>query len=486
MNFRRMTLLSIFLLVCLVPLFYAYKYFYYVSENSDIKHPNVLLITVDTCQYGVVGAYGNAEVYTPFMDRLAREGVLFPRGYAPVPTTGPSHASILTGRSPCTHRVFRNAMKYDDSYVTLSKLLNDSGYRTAAFVSGYSLTARTCGLDTGFDYYDDKWSEKKLERSATEAVDSCINWLKENRGDRFFVWLHLFDPHTPYLSQEPFHEMLKLSKTGNHPADSSYTEDQKSRYEKNVNNAIAKSDFMVLTKHPMATDTDDETLRSNWEKYMSEVSYTDSELDRLRRFLRKSSLWKNTLVSLTADHGEGFDHDYFYAHGDRLWESAVRVPWLLKTPKNKTLNRIARFAARHEDIFPTIKAFCNIGLPIIGLEGSNLKDAIENERIGGMPSWMVIAPELPRKNISQGTIIAAYEPNFKLIQVVETEEEMLFLLNQDPGELIDVSDRFPRVAERLSKRLEKTRRFCRIPGASHLTHQEVDQADQLKALGYIQ
>jgi len=486
MSYHRILMFSVFLIMILAPLHYAYNYLEKVIEYTGISHPGVILVTIDTCQYAALGSYGNPDVYTPFIDRFSRHGVIFPRGYSPIPTTGPSHTTMMTGRSPVTHGVFRNAMKYSGKYVTLAKLMKDSGYRTAAFVSGYSVTERSSGLGIGFDYYDDKWAGNKLERDADDAVKACAEWINQESDQPFFVWLHLFDPHTPYKEREPFVSGIRKEDTARDKVVQNYSDEQIEKYSKNVEKALDAGDFMVLVKHPMATKTDPQTKQNNWTAYLSEVSYIDSRLAWLKRRLMESGDWVRSLIILTADHGEGFDHDYYFTHGDRLWESAIRVPWLLKLPMEKIKNQICRSIARHEDIFPTVQSFCNIDLPVPGLEGHDLKDTITFNVPGMTSRWMAISPPLPRKNISRGLVVAAFDPYFKLLHYDSSGKESLYLLKDDPAEQIDVKEQFPKVYKSLSKKVRQYIKKGRIPLNSDITPEEREQSEQLKALGYMQ
>lgn len=486
MNYRRLCVyLACLLIFLLLPLYYAYNYFLQIQDLTGVHHPDVLLITVDTCQAGAVGAYGNPDVYTPFTDTLSRQGMVFPRAYAPVPTTGPSHTTILTGQSPMTHRVFRNAMKYTHTHITLAEIFRNAGYQTAAFVSGYALTARTCGLDPGFDVYDDAWSKTHLEQDAAEAVASCSAWLNTIDSRPFFVWLHLFDPHAPYQDRQPYIRALLRHSTEKEAA-VDYSEDTIRKYAEHAEKARAAGDFMVLVKNPMTTVTDPETLHRNWTAYLSEVSYADHALLQLQRFLQKEGRWDRTLVILTGDHGEGFDHDYFYAHGDRLWESAVHIPWLVRFPLNRISNRVARAIARHEDILPTTVSICRIDAPEKPVEGFDLKKTMELNSSGIQVSWVTMAPPLPRKALSKGLLLAAYNPHFKLIRTVDLNENRLFNITDDPSELVDVSDQYPQIKARLNRQLDQILETRDLPRNVEFDPGEIREMENLRSLGYIQ
>ncbi|MBN1878681.1 sulfatase [bacterium] len=486
MNFRRMILFSACLLFLIVPLYMTYQYFIQLMNVSGVRKPDVFLITVDTLQHAAVGSYGNSAVNTPFIDSIAKHGVLFPRGYAPIPTTGPSHTTILTGRSPSSHRVFRNAMKYGNEFPTLAKVFHDMGYRTAAFISGYSLTARVCGLDQGFDDYDDAWSEKQLERDAMDSIGSCMKWL--NATDRFepcFIWLHLFDPHAPYQERTPYIRLLRNGSVSHEMVDHS-TGEQAAKYAQNVENAIQKQDFMVLVNNPMTTRTDKETLQRNWTAYLSEVCHVDRALLELKRYLQATDRWDRSLIIFTADHGEGFDHDYYFAHGDRLWESSVRVPWIVRFPLDRAKNTIARAIARHEDVFPTALSIAGIDLPFTGLQGTDLRMSMEMNLVGVTTSWVTIAPPLPRKDLNQGLMVAAYDHSFKLIRTVESGEELLFQVRVDPGETQEASEQNSVVKERLAKVLDRVVSHGRLPRSIDFDPGEIKEQDKLRSMGYIQ
>jgi arylsulfatase A-like enzyme len=485
MNYRRMIMFFLFLIFFIVPLYFVYNQFLNLKGIKSVEKPNVLLISVDTCQAGAVGAYGNPTVYTPFMDRFSQNGVLFPRAYAPVPTTGPSHTTLLTGQSPVTHRVFRNAMVYSNAHVSLATILRHHGYKTGAFVSGYALTARTCGLNTGFDIYNDYWSVSQLEQDAKEAYASCISWLENGEEGPFFAWLHLFDAHAPYQERRPFIDGIR-SRESNFEQDKAYSDDQVRRYEKHAEKARQTGDFMVLVSNPMTTETDPETLYNMWTAYLSEVSYVDSVLNDLKRFLETDNRWDNTLVILTSDHGEGFDHDYYYAHGDRLWESAVHVPFIVRYPENRVSNRISRAIARLEDVFPTVLSILELQLPSEPTDGTDLQTAMELNLIGSNVLWSVLAPPLPRKNLSQGLVIAAYEPDYKLIRTLDRNENMLFNVTDDPGERNDLSRKNPDVKNRLSRHIDRILETSDIPRTVEFDPGEIREMESLRSLGYIQ
>src|SRR2546428_4562178 len=174
---------------------------------------SLLLVTIDTLRADHVGAYGYARARTPTVDALARGGALFERAYAAAPITLTSHATLLTGRYPPGHGARDNGLHVSDSVPTLATMLHAAGFRTAAFVAAFPLDHQF-GLNRGFDVYSDRMprgSDGRLmnERPGSQVVDEAIAWLgaapatsnqqpAPSNQQRFFLWVHLFEPHAPY------------------------------------------------------------------------------------------------------------------------------------------------------------------------------------------------------------------------------------------------------------------------------------------------
>jgi arylsulfatase A-like enzyme/Flp pilus assembly protein TadD len=284
---------------------------------------NVLLITIDTLRADRVGAYGNPNGLTPALDALAREGTVFERAYAHVPLTLPSHACILLGLTPPEHGVRDNSgYVVREGSTTLAGTLKKQGFATAAFVGSYAVDSRF-GLNQGFDLYDDNYGSQKfqeavfVERRAGAVVDGALRWL-EGRREPWFLWVHCYDPHAPYEPPEPY-----------------------------------KSRFAAAP-------------------YDGEVAYTDSQLARIFNRLREDGLLEQTLVVVTADHGEGLGDHSEPTHGYFAYESTLRVPLIVRAPGVKA-GRVSSTVA-HVDIFPTV---CEaLGLrPPSGLQGRALPEA---------------------------------------------------------------------------------------------------------------
>ncbi|HWC00789.1 MAG TPA: sulfatase, partial [Bryobacteraceae bacterium] len=178
--------------------------------NRAPRDANILLITLDTTRADHLGCYSTSEVRgakTPNLDALAARGTRFARAVAQVPLTLPSHASIMTGAYPTVHGLRdMEGFLLDPSHPTIASIAQGNGFATAAVV-GARVLAKTFGLAHGFGYYDDDMGGQPddedltgtvAERRAGVVTQRALDWLQSNRGKRFFLWTHYFDPHAPY------------------------------------------------------------------------------------------------------------------------------------------------------------------------------------------------------------------------------------------------------------------------------------------------
>ena len=232
---------------------------WWALRPSALRNPNLILITIDTLRADHVGAYGATTGATPTLDALARRGIRFDQVQTAVPLTGPSHATILTGQYPPTHGVRGNVVfKLGSTYPTLATRLKRAGYTTAAFVAANPVSA-SVGFNQGFDTFDERLhgnsGEGAPERRANEVADASLQWLAARQNDRFFAWMHFYDPHAPYDPPAPYRE------------------------------------------------------RFAGRLYDGEIAFADAQIGRVLDGLRASGHDRDTIVMVLADHGEGLgDH----------------------------------------------------------------------------------------------------------------------------------------------------------------------------------
>ncbi|GEM_PF-1013234 len=399
--------------------------------------PNIILITVDTLRADHVGSYGAGLVATPVMDGIARDGILFENAYCPMPHTAPSHATILTSLYPRQHGVMLNGHSLPRRFETLAEVLREEGYVTSAFVASFVLGAEF-GFGSGFERFDDEM-EHGL-RTAGEVVHKILPWLEENAGNEFFTWIHLYDPHVPLTPPEPF----------------------KSKY--------PGDDYASL--------------------YKAEVAYTDSRLGLILAALKSLSVEEETIVILTADHGESLgEHDY-WGHGQQLYEVSVRVPLIVKIPgklaaKKGILPRSSRIQARVRimDIFPTVLELLGIE-ERTGLQGSSFLPLMRKNHGLHRDVYMISMP--PGKGV-----VPPYQKNavltgqWKLIRFRGADDE-IYNLVEDPDELNDMRVSRPEVFKKLTGEIAKWEKIIN-KSAPHSRKQIIDEATKkrLRAFGYV-
>jgi choline-sulfatase len=237
--------------------------------------PSILLVTLDTTRADAIGPDAKA-VETPAFDSLATRGRRFTQAYATVPETLPSHTSMMTGLYAAGHGVHENGRRLSDQTPLLAERLRAAGYRTAAFVSTFTL-ARRFGLARGFDTYDDDLPAGAVERSSRDTTDAALALLDRRAGTPLFLWVHYNDPHAPYEPPEPY----------------------RSRY----------------AGHP----------------YLGEVAAMDAQLGRLAAAFARD-VPEPRAIAVVADHGEGLGDHGEPQHGYLLYQSTVHVPLILVGP----------------------------------------------------------------------------------------------------------------------------------------------------------
>jgi arylsulfatase A-like enzyme/cytochrome c-type biogenesis protein CcmH/NrfG len=394
--------------------------------------PNFLLVTIDTLRADRVGCYGHASAWTPVLDALAARGVRFETAIAHVPLTGPSHASILTGLGPLGHGFRENAGFVLPAQVRSgAEDFREAGYRTAAFVSAFPLDRRF-GFDRGFDVYDDhlpKGNDPRrtpyVERFADATTDAVLRWLEAPAGERgahpFCLWVHYYDPHAPY---EPPGEFSTRFRTA---------------------------------------------------PYDGEVAFADQQLGRLLRALEERRLLAHTLVVAMSDHGEGLGEHGEGTHGLFVYDSTLKVPFIVAGP-GVAAGRVALTVARGIDVLPTLLDYA--GLPLRPeIEGRSLRPAIEGREMSDAPAYAETL--YPQREFGWAPLFAWRTARAKMIEAPRPE---LYDLAKDPGETRNLA---PRESARLAGMRRKLEVELSRTAPSAAAEVDPEAAERLRALGYV-
>ncbi len=405
------------------------------EAHTTLKPLNVVLVTIDTLRPDHVHCYGYQDVKTPTLDALAQRGALFEQAVAQAPLTDPSHASIFTGEYPTRTQVRdTGGFVLPSSAVTLAEILQKHGWDTAAFI-GAAVLKRNFGFDQGFAVYNDQMpqpgpSDQFLadpSRPANEVIDPAIHWLNAQAGKPFFVWVHLYDPHMPYTPPSPFREQYRT--------------------------------------HP----------------YDGEIAFADQQLGRLVDVVRKKAPG-NTIIAVLSDHGESLGEHGEYTHGIFLYDSTLRITFIMAGPGIPAGVRIKR-QVREIDFLPTLLNLMG-GKDLVPqqVQGTSLVPAFTGNPVDTGTSYEETL--YPKINMGWSELRGIRTDQWMYIRAPKPE---LYDLTRDPGETKNVIQQHPMERERFEAVLNGI-----ISAGGHGTTEKVQMklidkqtAEDLNSLGYV-
>lgn len=403
----------------------------HASEASAAKWKpiNVVFVTLDTVRADHLHCYGDKSADTPTIDALASSGVLFDKAVTQAPLTLPSHASMFTGTNPNVNHVRdTGGFVLGPSSITLAEILQKHGWDTAAFVS--SVVLSNVGFNQGFSVYDDQMPGGQVGQGATRnagvTVDHALNWLNTQSTQPFFVWLHFYDAHAPYIP----------------PPDAQF----RARFSK--------------------------------EPYDAEISYIDQQLGRFLTAVRKKSPPEKTLIVLLTDHGEGLGQHGEYHHGIFLYDSTVRIAWIMSGPGVPAGVRVEQ-QARTVDVLPTVLDLLGGAGPSID-QGTSVVPAFRGKPVSTHYSYEETM--YPKLVLHWAGLRGIHTANWMYVEAPKPE---LYDLKSDPGELHNVIDRYPKKYRELAQQL-KVLSSAGGKGSNKVVTSQMDQQtlQKLRSLGY--
>jgi arylsulfatase A-like enzyme/Flp pilus assembly protein TadD len=422
MAFRRS---SVLVCACFLALFLP-------ANAAPATTPNVIVITIDTLRADHVGCYGYKQIRTPNIDALAADSVRFERAYTPVPVTLPSHSTIFTGTYPTVSGIHDfSGNKLGANSITLATVLHGQGYATGAVVAAAVLDSRF-GLNQGFDYYYDHFDFSRLletnldemERPGNVVADLALDWLGQNSQKKFFLWMHLYDPHFPYRPPEPY-----LSQYKDRP-------------------------------------------------YDGEIAFADEQVGRLIAFLKSKNLYQNTIIVLSGDHGESLGEHGEKTHGFFIYNATLHIPLIVHIPGGPAGKTTAELTST-ADLMPTILDFLKVDAPT-QVQGQSLLPLI-TKNVTEKRS-LYAETYMPRLHFNWSELRGVETDNYHFIDAPKPE---LYDLTKDPGETQNLYGQKKAVAEELQARL--TALIKQLTTGQELadkTGLDPSLMERLKALGY--
>lgn len=427
-------------------------------EPSSPRNPNIILISLDTLRAQSMSCYGFAKKTTPFLDQLAEEGVLFENMCAASTSTPPSHMSMMTGLYLGVHGVL-NKQVLDPGITTLPELLSANGYATCA-VTEDGFLIREMGFGRGFDdYYEIKdvlLFDKLLVAGgfAGDVFERGKAWIEEKQDQKFFLFLHTYEVHSPYFPPEPYDTMF-LSNPASYE---SYL--QKTRtYRGRINYRELPPEFVRA-------------------QYEGEIRYVDEIMRDFIAFLEQGGLSGKTLVIITSDHGEElFEHRNILGHGYYTYDTESHIPFIMWMPGVVPPSIRIKNQVSNVDILPTLADFLGIDYA---------------EKIQGESLYpLIVGPAL------QDTRHVFCEANRQIcvrsLAYKYTDDHELFLYESDPEERANRAAEHRDLCLSAAQRLHAFREECtslkeekglnKPAQAVNLSESDINK---LKALGYIQ
>jgi arylsulfatase len=461
------------------------------TRKPHPAQPNVLLISIDTLRADHIGAYGYPQATSPAIDALAKRGVRFADTTVAWPKTWPSLAAMMTGKYPITNGILlRPRRPLPEENVTLAEALHGAGYVTGAVVANVNV-GRDFGFAQGFDQFTESWAEEALRLTGkatfrngpgvvkrftngakvTDQGIAMLDALGQGKEKPFFLWLHYIDPHGPYLPPPAYAGLFN----GTHPS---------------VPVALADLPPYQLQIDP-ATGQVSTDLGFYETQYDREVRVADDQVARMLAALEQRGLTDDTLVIVTADHGESMGENHYYLeHGNVPYQTVAAVPMIFVLDGRIPRGEVVEQPVGLIDLYATVLALTGTRPPA-GMQSTSLVPLITGQSAAApahvfMESGKYEPFQLTvRKGPWKLVLLRAAEDR----EWLGRNEVELYDLKHDPTEQHDVRADHPEVVAELQAALEAWQRETpRFRGGSTTDLKQLDKSKQemLRALGYIE
>jgi arylsulfatase A-like enzyme len=420
--------------------------------------PHVFLFVVDTLRADALGAYGKSPSISPHFDALAKQGVLFEDATSQASWTRPAVASLLTGVAPATHGPAQEDQGLRPEITTLAERLRAAGYRTGAFVANHLLTP-----DLGYARGFDTWNEERTSLYGARAetvVERALAWL-ERAETPAFLYIHVMEPHAPYDSTP-----------GTSPAACS-----------------GECDTLALLRRGQLGELPEEKLQFLKARYEGEVHQADQAFGSLSASLKRRSVFDQSIIVFTADHGEEFREHKGTGHAKTLYQEVIRVPLAFRLPRATGGGGRIAGPVEHLDLMPTLLALVGAAEGS-GLSGRNLTDALLEGRVRDPAPPLIVS----EARFTTTHKYSARSGRWKLIENADGPllwragaHTELYDLASDPLEQVNIVDRRPIVARFLLQRIRAYRQAASQPSPARPrpTIRAPRDSELLRALGYL-
>ena len=424
----------------------------------------------DTLRADHLDAYGYERETAPVLRRMASEGALFRDNISQASWTKVSTPSIHTSLYPTTHTVKDVPDRLPTSANTLAEVYRAAGYATLS-LSSVTFTGQSSNMHQGFEELHEAGSRTadNASKSAREYVDRVLPWLEQHQEVPFFVFLHVFDPHSPFAPRPPYDSLWA------DPAKRAEFEEELDHVREFIDAGILRSQGMPSREQLLEAGVDPERFIGQYHDwYDGSIRGMDAEIGRLLEGLQGFGLADSTLVAFIGDHGEEFlEHGQTW-HGHTLYGELVNVPLLLWWPGGVPAGQTVDETVRSIDLMPTLLALSGLSAPeeiqgqsLLPLMGGPVGDE------GPAEEW-VVRPAGSERDLGDGRSVSLVSDGWKIVQTIEGEDEAdpefeLFDHREDPLNLVNLADEHPDIVERLTQDID---RWLRQSESAQLTSDE--------------
>jgi arylsulfatase A-like enzyme len=427
----------------------------YPPAGAAAEEPSsVILIIIDTVRADHLGCYGYRRDTSPNLDAFSKDCILFRNAISAAPWTTPSIASMFTGQYPRVLGYDAEAIVLDDKVLSLAEIYRNNGYATAGVIS-HIFVSSDLGFDQGFDSFDEENAQGHGHVSSPSVTDKGIAFVNAHREDKFFLFLHYFDPHCDYILHEKY--------------------DFLPDYVGEVYSGEPIEDLRSAAKH--MTDEDKRYLNA---LYDSEIRFTDEYIGRLLKHLKDIGIYEDLTIVVAADHGEAFLErgDTWIGHTKNVYQELIHVPFMVKLP-GKGKGRTVDYNVSLLDFMATV----------VDASGLDVPEGYKHDSVSLLDGGPQAAREFAYSETGrwgkQQTLISG---NWKVTIDQMAGSTSLYDLSSDPGETRDVSgendERFRLLRAKLYE-LDYELRMARSRFRVKSPKLTPDQIEKLKSLGYI-
>jgi arylsulfatase A-like enzyme len=453
---------------------------------------NVILFIVDTLRSDYLDCYGGEWNASPVVNRLASGGALFENNIAQCTWTLPSTTSILTGLFPSTHGAVATGMSLASSAPTLSEVLQNAGYRTAAFTENAYLRPQY-GFGRGFGYFWTYWLPWAFEGSslnrvlgnlrlpsikftnkdayitipnithpdgvnwdARAATDRVLEWLRKDPDAPFFAYVHYMGPHSPYGPREYLLDR--------EPPSRPLTD-----YPRPMGGA-----FPLGEPGGRATEAEIEEMKV---LYAADILCVDHHIGRIVEWLEENGKLSETVIAFTADHGEEFLEHGSWCHGSSAFTEVARIPFVLYDEGSVPAGVRVRDTTRQIDLMPTVLDLVGLKCPD-EIQGRSVRPLVDGVPLASVPAYIEVYPAVP----PGADIYAFVNDRHKLVRVSLDDRSavLLYDLENDPGEKDNLADVYPALRDSLLVEMEKWDQIARANSPI-----DSERLKYFRSLGYI-